>query len=157
MPHRVFISHSVGKRELTIVNNLARRLRQHSIECYVAERDWKFGRSIARKIEAEIAACDCLIAFVAVSGTTTSYVNQEIGIADDRGKTVIPIVEKGADIRGLPVEKAHVVVDHKSPVTCLAAIGGQLLKIQSARSFQALLGWALVAATLALADRRAAQ
>jgi hypothetical protein len=153
MPYNVFISHSMAERDRPLLDTFVAHLQGHGIDCYVAERDWKFGQSLAAKIEEAVARCDCLVAFLTIDGARSSYVNQEIGLAKGRLKPCLPIVEKGVDLHGLQVGAEYLELDHAEPGQCMTILGQQLIRFKSTKETNAAIGWALLAFIAGLAAR----
>jgi hypothetical protein len=63
MGFSVFVSHSMRQDDLAIVYEAAKQAQLRGIGCYIAERDWQFGKSLPQKIENAIRTSDCLVAF----------------------------------------------------------------------------------------------
>lgn len=99
MAYSVFISHSTA--DAAFIEALATALRGFKVECYVAARDWTFGSSLIEKVEDAIAGAESFLAIVTADGTQAAYVNQEIGIAVAKRKTVTALIEQGMPRTGL--------------------------------------------------------
>jgi hypothetical protein len=154
MAYKVFISHSMDPVDLPLVYSFAQYLSQCGFECYIAERDPKLGRSLAAKIEEAIDDCHCLVAFLTVGGSRSSYVNQEIGLAKAKKKLCIPVLEQGLDLRGLQVGDEYVVLDRHEPAKCATALGQYLLKLKASKDLSDTVGFAILAFLAGLALRK---
>ena len=93
-PYSVFVSHSMKQEDLAIVYETERDARSRGISCYIAERDWQFGKSLPAKIDTAIRASDCVVAFLTQGGAHSAWVNQEIGHAVGCKKPRILVVKK---------------------------------------------------------------
>jgi hypothetical protein len=98
-----------------IVDLIHSQMEPFGIDCYIAERDWKFGESLSRKVEVALKQSDCILALLTRGGSQSAYVNQEIGMASGQGKLVIPIVEDGVDLKGFQQGVEWVHFDRASP------------------------------------------
>lgn len=154
MAYNVFISHSMAERDRPLLDAFVTHLQGHGIDCYVAERDWQFGQSLAAKIEENVARCDCLVAFLTVDGARSSYVNQEIGLAKGRSKPCLPVAEKGVDLRGLQVGVEYLELDHSEPTSCIVALGQHLSRLKASKENNTAIGWALIAFLAGLAVKK---
>ena len=97
---KVFISHST--KDFKLVKFLAKFLESYGIEAYIAERDYKIGRSLSQKINQNIDTSDYFLVVYTTNGKDSSFVNQEIGywINKRRDSDLIPFVEKGLNPSG---------------------------------------------------------
>lgn len=115
MPYKVFLSHSMTPEDFNLIKNLTLYAQQQGIQIYLAERDWRFGKSLPQKIEQAIRNCDCLLALLTKGGANSPWVNQEIGFARGIGKPRIFIVEKGVTVKGFDLDKGYISLDRTSP------------------------------------------
>lgn len=107
----VFLSHSVGESEEKVIESLASQLTGQGTSIYVAERDTTPGRSLSQKIQNAIMRSDVVLVLVTEKGSRSAWVNQEIGYAVAKGKTVIPILERGVEAKGMLVGIEHIRLD----------------------------------------------
>ncbi|MEK7153373.1 MAG: toll/interleukin-1 receptor domain-containing protein, partial [Patescibacteria group bacterium] len=115
MAYSIFLSHSMTPEDEPLVRTIADQLASLSINCYIAERDPKYGQPLAHKVENALRTSDCLVAVLTKGGAQSSYVNQEIGLAVGLNKPIIPIVEKEVDLRGLRAGVEWIEFDRNEP------------------------------------------
>jgi len=130
MPYNVFVSHSMRQDDLGIVYEAARQAALQGIHCYIAERDWQFGKSLPAKIEAAIRSCDCFIAFWTEGGAYSAYVNQEIGFARACNRTRILVVERGVAVKGFDIDKEYIELDRQKPLQAISALNVYLSRLR---------------------------
>ena len=70
---------------------------------YLAENDPQPGTVLADKVRAAIHRSKVFVVLITTTSINSAYVMQEIGIAKEHGMPIIPIIEKGIDIRELGV------------------------------------------------------
>lgn len=90
---KVFLSHSSGDAEA--VDMFRGQAAAAGMEVYLAEHDVQPGESLAEKVQKAIRRSDAIVVLLTKSGAASAYVHQEVGVAIEAGKPVIPIVEKG--------------------------------------------------------------
>jgi TIR domain len=94
---KLFLSHTTADGAL--VEIVKTRLVPFGVVVYVAEHDNKAGDHLPSKVETEIVDSDLVVVLLTARGSSSNFVNQEIGFAHAKGKLVIPIV---ADDAGHP-------------------------------------------------------
>jgi TIR domain len=99
MAYRIFLSHSAADHPW--VDWLGANAGSMGIVTYLYENDPQPGLYVSDKVKAQIAECDALVVLLTVSSQYSPYVQQEIGVAEGRGKLVIPMVQPGVDQRAL--------------------------------------------------------
>lgn len=99
MAYKVFISHSTHDQRL--VMSLANLLSKYEIKVEVAEWYLSPGEPLADKIQNLIESSDCVVVLLTKKGVRSKWVHQEIGIALNKKKTIIPLVEKGTNVKEL--------------------------------------------------------
>jgi hypothetical protein len=67
------------------------------------------------QIRARVVNSDCVLVMISRNGTRSEIVNWEIGIAEGLGKTIIPIIEQGAEIPETLRGKQYIIVDRNQP------------------------------------------
>ena len=144
MAYSVFLSHSMTAEDVPLVRTIADQLGSLNISCYVAERDPKFGQSLAQKVESALRGCDCLVGLLTKGGSASAYVNQEIGLAVGLNKPIIPIVEKGLDIRGLRTGVEWIEFDRDRPQACLLKLLPHMVGRAAAKEKANLIGLLIV-------------
>lgn len=107
---KVFISHSTQDQGLVI--NLARLLQELGLTPLVAEWYLSPGEHLDTKIRKQIKDADCFIVLLTHNGTRSRWVQQEIGIALEANKSIIPIVEKGADPDDLGILQGREYIEY---------------------------------------------
>jgi hypothetical protein len=144
MVYNVFVSHSMRQEDLGIVYETARDASLRGIGCYIAERDWQFGHSLPAKIEANIRACDCFVAFLTLGGSQSEWVNQEIGYAVGLGKPRILVVELGLQVKGFEIGKEYIVLDRWNPLEAIATLNTYLSQLKDVKEKQQSIGLFIV-------------
>jgi hypothetical protein len=121
MRPRVFLSHS--SQDSLAVGQIKAHAEAAGVDVYVAEHDVQPGRSLAAKILSELRSSDAVVVLLTDTGASSSFVNQEIGAALDRGLLVVPLVQKGlaADLAML-LGAERIEFDHDHPEPALLAL-----------------------------------
>lgn len=122
MAYSVFVSHCMVEEDKPIVSALLDRLRNRGIEPYLAERDPQPGRSLSSKVLERIRRSDLVTVFWTRHGSSSEWVNQEVGAAKAEGKIVVPLVERGVKVKGLLVGIEHVEFDRNNPDSALESL-----------------------------------
>ncbi len=97
MLFKVFISHSTA--DLGLVYQLKYWLEANGIDAYVAQLNLPPGAYLAGTISQAISECDCFLVLLTRDGARSEWVHEEIGIARQAGRTIVPIVEKGMPVK----------------------------------------------------------
>lgn len=90
---RVFLSHSSG--DPGAVHMFRDQAAATGMDVYLAEHDFQPGESLAEKVRRAIRRSDAVVVLLTKSGAASAYVHQEVGVAIEAGKPLIPIVETG--------------------------------------------------------------
>ncbi len=90
---KVFVSHSLKDKEL--LNVIQDNLGRHGFELLIAEHTLDFDRSISEKIKSLIHQCDVGLIMLTENGLNSSFVSEEIGYLEAKGKPIIRIIQKG--------------------------------------------------------------
>jgi len=103
MNRKVFLSHSNNKKDREIVNLL--KFAVGKLESvYVAEEDLQPGRLLmSDKIKTQIQNCEDFMVLLTHNAVSSDPIRQEIKIARDAGKRIIPIVEDKVSVKDLDV------------------------------------------------------
>lgn len=112
MVFTVFISHS--KDDVGIVKALYSTLKQSGINVYVAEFYPEPGKRLSEKISRNIESSDCVLALLTQESIGSTWVQQEIGIAERANKLIIPVIEKGVRITGVLEGREHIRLDREN-------------------------------------------
>ena len=110
MAYKVFLSHSA--RDKNLVMALARLLEKFGIELFVADWVLSPGKRLDQKVLGAIRGSDCMVVLLTPNGLRSNWVQQEIGIALQAGKLVIPIVERETDDRDLAALKGQEFIEY---------------------------------------------
>lgn len=110
MAYRVFISHSAQDQGLVI--SLANLLSKFGVEVFVAEWYLTPGERLDDKVFEQIKKSDCIVALLTRNGMRSSWVQQEIGFSLQRGKPVIPMVEKGIEPKDLAALQGREYIEY---------------------------------------------
>ncbi len=110
MAYRVFISHSAQDQGLVI--SLANLLSKFDVDVSVAEWYLTPGERLDDKVLEQIKKSDCIVALLTRNGMRSSWVQQEIGFSLQRGKPVIPMVEKGIEPKDLAALQGREYIEY---------------------------------------------
>jgi hypothetical protein len=133
MSYDVFVSHCMAAEDEPIVAALTARLDGQGIVAYLAERDPQPGRPLSSKILERIRRCDLVAVLWTKGGSSSEWVNQEIGAARSAGKPVVPIVERGVRVKGLLEGIEHVEFDRDNPDGALESLEAFLTNKRDAK------------------------
>ncbi len=150
MVYSVFISHSMKQEDLAIVYAACEDARLRGVTCYIAERDWQFGKSLPGKIDHAIRTCDCFVAFLTKDGAHSAWVHQEIGHAVGCNKPRILVVEGGVQVQGFDVANEYIPLDRQNPSDAITKLNTFLSQRQIAKTTQIRNGGLLALGILAL-------
>lgn len=84
----VFISHSSKDKE--IANKMCEALEARGLKCWIAPRDITPGSEWAVAISDAIATIKVMVVIYSANSATSTQVPKELGLADKRGKFIIP-------------------------------------------------------------------
>ena len=104
---RVFLSHSVDKVDRPLLDHVEKECSNLGIGLYLAEREFSL-TTVSEKLRGAIRTSDCLVVLLTASGLASSWVNQEIAIANEMSKPIIPLVEEGVEAPGLIRERDQI-------------------------------------------------
>jgi hypothetical protein len=96
---QAFISHS--SKDHGCVEWVAREVDALGVRAYLAEHDPKAGEQLSEKVCREIENSDVVIVLFTRNGYNSPYVQQEIGVAIQQGKLIIPLVDP--ELEGAPL------------------------------------------------------
>lgn len=113
MKPKVFLSHS--SRDARAVLMFRDQAVAVGMDVYLAEHDVQPGESLADKVRDAIRRSDAVVVLLTKSGAASAYVQQEIGVAVDAGKPVIPIVETGVSSLAMLEGREYISFDPKHP------------------------------------------
>ena len=145
MAFTVFVSHSMRPHDLPLLRGVCDHLSQHGITYFLAERDWRFGEGLPSRIVNEIRRSDCVLGFLTSEGRSSDYVNQELGAAMIAKKPVIPVLEKGTDLKGFRPGLDYVELDRMAPQDCATRLSARLNQITATDEVRSAICWAVIA------------
>jgi len=122
----VFLSHATKDVEYVAV--VRRQLEALGILVYLAEHDPQPGAVLAEKVRAAIHRCQAVVVLFTTTSINSAYVQQEVGIAHECGKPLVPIVEKGVDTSQLGILQGveYLELDLDRPAETLAKMTASL-------------------------------
>ena len=124
MVYKVFISHSVS--DYKNVEGLSDVLESYDIESYIAQRDLQYGRYLTEKIKNNIDNSDAVLVLWTNNSRHSDWVNQEIGYAERAGKQIIPLVEKGVEVKGFLQGREYIDMNPYNMVETMDDVGEYL-------------------------------
>jgi len=133
MTFKVFLITSM--EDTNTVNELRETIHRYGIETSLSEEvtsvrgqpidDASMGRACygirgiepisLSQIRTRVVNSDCVLVMISRNGTRSEIVNWEIGTAEGLGKTIIPIIEQGAEIPETLRGKQYIIVDRNQP------------------------------------------
>lgn len=117
MAYKIFISYST--KDFAAVEYIRKLLAQPSVEVFIAEYSVSPGGALAEQIKTAIRGCDLFVLVWSRNSRSSEWVSQEIGIAEERGKTIIPIVlEPGLELPGFIKDRKYLAV-YQNPMAQL--------------------------------------
>ena len=132
MPSQIFISHSSLDR--TWVELLAVQARALGIVPYLAEHDPRPGTLLSEKVRGAIRASEAVVVLLTTSSIESPYVHQEIGVALEQGKLVVPLVHPAVVGRSLAMLDGveYILFDFDAPAVGASALIERLREISAA-------------------------
>lgn len=122
----VFISYA--HRDKRVARRLQRSLWVHGIDAWLDERGLRPGASLARELQARIAASDALVVVASAASIQSTWVGLELACAREHGKPVVPFlvepVQTHERFQGdLGIEVLHPNAVAQATRTLIAALG----------------------------------
>ena len=111
---KVFISHTNGPEDMTVVRKLARNLQLAGVKVYIAEDDRQPGNYLAEKIKRNIMDSDWVIGLWTIDSSKSAYVNQELGFSEGK-KPYALLVQRGVPVKGFPEGREYILFDPNDP------------------------------------------
>ena len=112
MAYNVFISHSTRDQGLVIA--LANLLSKYGATVFVAEWHLAPGEKLDKKVFDQILHSDCVVTLLTRNGLRSNWVQQEIGYALHSQKPLIPLVEKGVELKDLGALQGREYIEYDS-------------------------------------------
>ena len=137
---KVFISHST--KDFKLVKILVKFLEGYGIEAYIAERDYRIGRSLSQKIKQNIDTSNYFLVVYTTNGKESDFVQQEIGIWIDKGRDtdLIPFVEKGLNPSAFLSGVEYIEFDPLNPNLGIANVKRSITQTIKMKKKQAIYG-----------------
>ncbi len=111
---KVFVSHSMDETGKKLLNDIRPYL-PDNVKLWVADERPTPGRPVTEKIRSAIEECDAFLALLTDQAAMSQWVNQEIGIAHEKDKMIIPIRVKGVHVSGVLTGREWIEVDPSKP------------------------------------------
>lgn len=106
MMYNVFISHSgEDQKFVEVLFNSLKRI--DKINPFVATYYRESGQVLKGKIARELDCSTFVIALLTSAGTISQWVNQEIGYAYAKGKTIIPVKDQSVELTGFLADREY--------------------------------------------------
>lgn len=160
---RIFLSHSTQDRRLC--EWLRASAAQAGVDLYLAEHDVQPGEHLADTIKKAIRDSLAVVVLITTNSVNAPYVHQEIGVALEADKVVIPLVQPGIDasslamLQGLKYIEFDFANPHDGRDQLLATLHSLIEKQPAARQIPretiVLVGLALAVLVLLAADPKA--
>jgi len=112
MAYTVFISHSTRDQGLVIA--LANLLSKYGATVFVAEWYLAPGEQLDKKVFDQIRNSDCVVTLLTRNGLRSNWVQHEIGYALRSQKPLIPLVEKGVELKDLGALQGREYIEYDS-------------------------------------------
>lgn len=139
---KVFISYST--KDLHLIERLEQTIKAAGIKPYVASADDQPGTLLWEKVKSNIKNSNCMLVILTKNGSRSKWVQQEIGVADALSIPVIPVAEKGVDLRGFLEGRNVIEFDKNDPSRTYDRVINYLGKMRKKLDTQQLLGWSLL-------------
>ena len=112
---QIFLSHS--NQDRVLCEWLKQSAARAGIDLYLAEHDVQAGEHLANTIRSAIKGSDAVVVLLSTASVDSSYVNQEIGLALEAEKVIIPLVQPGIDPSRLAMLQGvkYISFDFESP------------------------------------------
>lgn len=125
-PLEVFLSHATSDTKHVAL--VKRQIEALGITVYLAEHDPKPGTVVAQRVQDAIHRCHALVVLITTNSVNSAYVQQEVGIAHECDKPIVPIVEKGIDTRRLGILQGieYLELDLEHPAETMAKMTASL-------------------------------
>lgn len=136
MPYRVFLSHSGS--DAAWVKYIAQHAQTIGVQAYLYEHDPQPGRSVADKVKRSIEASDALVVLLTGNSRASTYVQQEIGYAEAKGKLIVPLVQVGVAATGMAMleGREYIQFDFHNPGPGLQTLMNYLATLKGAKEEQ---------------------
>ncbi len=120
IPIKIFISYP--REDLWLAYKLHKMLSEVGVPVYLGELYPEPGMSLWTQIELMIRNSDIFIILWTQNALNSAFVNQEIGVAKNAGKIIIPIVEEGVELKDALEGKAYICLNKDDVQKTLSSI-----------------------------------
>jgi hypothetical protein len=101
------------------------------VEIHRFDHDPQPGAQLADKVKAAIRMAHVVVVLLTRTARGSAWVQQEIGIAEQAGKLVVPIVEKGVDAPGILEGRECLELDPADPVAAFQGTAEYLARLDA--------------------------
>jgi hypothetical protein len=117
----VFLSHAADTEHVALVR---RQIEALGIDVYLAEHDPKPGTLLSEKVRDAIHRSKAIVVLITTRSINSAFVQQEVGIAHECGRPLVPNIEKGIDTRQLGILQGmeYLEFDPAQPAETMARI-----------------------------------
>jgi len=126
---KVFISYP--REDLWFAYKLHKMLSEVGIPVYLSELYPEPGVTLWDKIKVMIRNSEIIIVLWTKNALNSAFVNQEIGLADDGKRVIIPIVEENVELKGALQGKEYIRFSREDATSTLSSICSILHKYLS--------------------------
>lgn len=153
----MFISHSSADADW--VETIAAQARALGVSPYLAQHDPRPGTDLSVKVRQAISGSDAVIVLLTAQGLNSPYVQQEIGVAIEQAKLVVPLVDPAVVGRSLgmldgleyiPFDFASPAKGTESLLAKLSELAGASANRQAASEMDDVVAGVLVAGAILL-------
>ncbi len=127
----LFLSHASADGALC--EEIERHLSVLGVHTYLAEHDNQAGRLLVDKIREAIRRSDLVVVLLTRAAYQSDYVKQEVGVALEAGKLVIPMldvtVERDPSRSDMLTGIEHISLDPAAPTSALAALSDRVASL----------------------------
>ena len=136
---KIFISHSMAKRDAKVLTYLNKKIRTFGFQPYFAEHSLSTVNTITEKIKKEIALTNLVLVFLSKSAVQSQFVQQEVGLAEANDKPLLIIKEKGVKMKGVLYGRDSIELDYLNSKEFTSKFNNWLRKTHSSVKRQKLL------------------
>jgi len=134
--YRVFLSHSGA--DAAWVKYIAQHAQAIGVQPYLFEHDPQPGRSVSSKVKQAIEAADAVVVLLTGNSRASTYVQQEIGYAEAKGKLIVPLLQAGLGGTGMAMleGRGYIQFDFSNPGPGLQTLMNYLAKLKGMKEEQ---------------------
>ncbi|MDD8019895.1 MAG: toll/interleukin-1 receptor domain-containing protein [Acidobacteriota bacterium] len=133
---KVFLSFSI--KDFNLAKNLKEALKA-ICDVYIASEDIRPGTPLWKKIEANIRSSNFIIVLMTKNAEGSAMVQQEIATAKANHITVIPVVERGVQLKGILEGIEYIEFDKQNIAVALKGLAHYLRKEKKEKDLSDLL------------------